>query len=139
MDGPSELFELASLSYLNKGIDQRAANNCKPEFDKITRNLQDKVTKLSCEVNEMDVKLQKQINDFLTQCQTIDENVSVVFPIPKTDFFIKTNSVIFSQVITSVFFRDMVISGFEISIIIFSSVFRSIIVRLGKFKYLHEE
>lgn len=81
MDGPSEFFELASLSYLNKGIDLHAMNDCKPEFDKITRNLQEKVTKLSCEVAEMDIKLQKQINDYLTKCQTIDENVSIHFVI----------------------------------------------------------
>lgn len=73
---PTESFELASLSYLNKGIDLRNLSGCCGEFDKITRNLRDRVCKASSELHEINVQIQKDFHEYQTQCQTIDENVS---------------------------------------------------------------
>lgn len=79
IDGPIESIELASMCLTNKDIELRAINDCRPEFDKLTRGLKEKITQLSCEVRETDVEIQKQIHKHLTHCQTIDENVSSFF------------------------------------------------------------
>lgn len=78
--GSTESFELISLSYLNKGIDLRSSSGCCSEFDKIARNLRDRVSKVSSELHEMNVQIQKEFHEYMTQCQTIDQNVSFSFP-----------------------------------------------------------
>lgn len=80
--GPTESFELISLSYLNKGIDLRSSSGCCSEFDKITRNLRDRVSKVSSELHEMNVQIQKEFHEYMTKFQTIDQNVSVSFLLP---------------------------------------------------------
>lgn len=73
--GATESFDLNSLSYLNKGIDLRSLSGCCSEFDKITRNLRDRVAKASSELHETDVQTQKECHEYMTQCQTIDQSV----------------------------------------------------------------
>lgn len=77
--GSTESFELVSLSYLNKGIDLRSLSGCCNEFDKITRDLRDRVAKASCELHEMNVQIQKELHEYMAQCQTIDQDVSRFF------------------------------------------------------------
>lgn len=77
--GPTESFELIELSYSNKGIDLRNLSGCCGEFDKITRNLRDRVSKVSSELHETNVQIQKEFHEYMVQCQTIDENVSAFF------------------------------------------------------------
>lgn len=76
---PNESFELNSLSHSHKGIDLRNSSGCCNEFDKITRNLRDRVQKVSSELHEMDVQIQKEFYEYMTKCQTIEQNVSVLF------------------------------------------------------------
>lgn len=73
---PTESFELISLSYLNKGIDLRSSSGCCSEFNKITQNLRNRVSKVSSELHETNVQIQKELHEYMTQCQTIDQNVS---------------------------------------------------------------
>lgn len=75
--GPTESFDLNSLSYSNKGIDLRSLSGCCTEFDKITRNLRDRVAKASSELHETNVQTQKEFHEYVTQCQTIDLSVSI--------------------------------------------------------------
>lgn len=76
--GSSESFELVSLSYLNKGIDLRNSSGCCNEFDKITRQLRDRVAKIGSEVHETSVQMQKECHAYMIQCQSINQNVSVL-------------------------------------------------------------
>lgn len=78
--GATESFDLNSLSYFNKGIDLRSLSGCCSEFDKITRNLRDRVAKASSELHETGVQTQKEFHEYMTQCQTIDRNVGVFSP-----------------------------------------------------------
>lgn len=74
--GSTESFELVSLSYSHKGIDLRSLSSCCTEFDKITRNLRDRVAKISSELHETNVQIQKEFHEYMTQCQTV---VSIFF------------------------------------------------------------
>lgn len=74
--GSTESFELATLSYSNKGIDLRSSSGCCNEFDKITRELRGRVSKVECELHERNVQTQKELHEFALECQTIGENVS---------------------------------------------------------------
>lgn len=117
VDGPNESFELASFSCSSKGIDLRATNNCNGALDKMTSGLQEKVTKISCELNDVNVKIQKQLHEYQTHCQTIDQNVGLL---SNSEIeYIYSGEFIFRRAITSAFYRDMVISGSEISTIMF--------------------
>lgn len=83
MNEMCETFELASLSYASKGIDLRSLNSCCEDFEKLTQNLQDKVAKMGAELDEVSASVQKQMHEFQTNCQTIDESVRVYRP-PKS-------------------------------------------------------
>lgn len=74
-NGPLENVELGSLDSAIKGIDLRCTNNGNHQFEKITRALQDHVSKASSILAETNVQIQKEVDEFQKYCQTIDENV----------------------------------------------------------------
>lgn len=75
INGPPEEFELCSLSYSSKGIDLRLVNEGAPQFNKITRELEDRLRKATSELAEIDLKIQKEVHEYQTQCQSIDQSV----------------------------------------------------------------
>lgn len=77
VNGPSDSFELASLSYLKKGIDIRYANHGNQQFEKITRTLRDRVSKASSTLAETNLQIQKDLHEYRTSCQAIDQNVNI--------------------------------------------------------------
>lgn len=74
IDGPSEEFELSTLGYLKKGIDMRL-NEVSQQFESITRELEDRVLKASSDLAELNIEIQKQLEEHRTDCQSVDENV----------------------------------------------------------------
>lgn len=76
LNGPSECFELSSLGYSIKGIDLRCSNHGSQQFEKITRSLRDHVAKAGSMLAETNLQIQKELHEYQTNCQTIDDHVN---------------------------------------------------------------
>lgn len=77
VNGPSEKFELSLLSYSSKGIDLRLMCEGSSQFECITRELEDRVLKASSNLAELNLKIQKEADEYETYCQSIDQSVII--------------------------------------------------------------
>ncbi|XP_031617868.1 uncharacterized protein LOC116337438 isoform X2 [Contarinia nasturtii] len=73
-NGPSEEFELISLSYSSKGIDLRLMIDGEQYFEKITQELEDRVAKESSNLANINIQIQKESDALHTYQQTVEQN-----------------------------------------------------------------